>query len=68
MCTCGGGQTIFGKGILELIVVVLFLVPTVINYKIANKKHRNTVVWILLGFFPGWISTVILLFLKARGS
>lgn len=43
-----------------IIFLIIGLLPLYINYKMAKDKNRNYKGWVLLAFFFGWLSTIIL--------
>jgi hypothetical protein len=57
----------FDLGGLELFVLVMInLVPVALNAYLARKKARRMAVWMLLGLFFSFFSTIVLVLLKPR--
>lgn len=51
-----------------LYVTILYLLPAIVNRKLALKKNRNLPVWILSVFIFSWWSTLILAILPTKGK
>ena len=47
---------------------IFWIIPGILNYRIAKKKGRSAWVWVIAIFFFSWWSTLILFLLPSKLS
>jgi len=53
-----------GLGLPELIILIFFFLPFIINFKQAKNRKRSVPLWMLLTLIFSWIATLVLAITK----